>query len=203
MLNEQEGAKITPDEFLSWIPSQEGRYELVNGEITMMAGAGRQHDRIVANLIAAIRPQTRGGRCQTFTSDTYIATGPSTRRMPDLGIDCGIPSDDSVLADKPSLIVEVLSPSTHSFNVSVKLAEYKALASLDYILFVDTERPSVQLFWRDADGIWKDAVFEGLGASVALEKLNVLIPLGAIYDEIHFRPKPKLVKPEDGEATSG
>ena len=203
MLNEQDKSKTTPEEFYAWIPGQDGRYELVNGEIAMMAGAGRRHDLIVANLIASVRPQTRGGRCQTFTSDTYIATGPSTRRMPDMGIDCGNPSDDSLTPDKPSLVVEVLSPTTHSFDVSVKLAEYKALPSLQYVLFIDTERPSVQFFWRAVDGIWQDTVLEGLDAKVDLEQLEVTVSLGEIYDEIHFRPKPKLVKPAENDLGGG
>jgi Uma2 family endonuclease len=66
--------------------------------------------------------------------------------MPDLGVDRGNPPDDSLMAESPALVVEVLSPSTFSFDVSVKLAEYKALACLDYILFVNTERASVQFF---------------------------------------------------------
>jgi Uma2 family endonuclease len=202
MLNEHDNTKITPEEFLAWAAGQQERHELVNGEIVAMAGAGRQHDRIVTNLIATIRPQTRGGRCQTFTSDTYVTTGPSTKRMPDMGVDCGNPPDDSLMAESPSLVVEVLSPTTFSFDVSVKLAEYKALPSLDYILFVNTERPSVQSFWRGADGLWQDALVDGLDARIKLEKLNISFSLRDIYDEIKFRPKPKLVIPEDDEPTS-
>jgi len=201
MLNEHDHAKITPEQFLVWAAGQEQRHELVNGEVVAMAGAGRQHDRIVANLIAAIRPQTRGSPCQTFTSDTYVTTGPSTKRMPDMGVDCGNPPDDSLMADRPSLVVEVLSPTTFSFDVSVKLAEYKALPSLDYILFVNTERPSVQSFRRGTDGRWEDALVDGLDARIKLEKLNISVSLRDIYDEIKFRPKPMLVIPEDDEPT--
>lgn len=202
MLNEHDNAKITPEEFLAWVAGQEERHELVNGEVVAMAGAGRQQDRIVTNLIATIRPQTRGGPCQTFTSDTYVTTGPSTKRMPDMGVDCGNPPDDSLMAESPSLVVEVLSPTTFSFDVSVKLAEYKALPSLDYILFVNTERPSVQSFWRGPNGLWQDALVDGLDARIKLEKLNISFSLRDIYDEIKFRPKPKLVIPEDDEPTS-
>jgi Uma2 family endonuclease len=106
------------------VPGQEGRYELVDGEVVMMAGTGRRHDAIVVNLIASVRPQTRGGSCQTFTGDTYVATTKSNRLMPDMGIDCGKPDDNSLLANKPSLVVEVLSPTTGGFDVTIKLAEY-------------------------------------------------------------------------------
>lgn len=95
------------------------------------------------------------------------------------------------------MIVEVLSPTTRSFDVSVKLAEYKELQSLHYIMFVDTENPSVQFFWRDAAGLWKDTVLTGIDARIELPRVNVAISLADIHDERSFRAKPKLVENED------
>jgi Uma2 family endonuclease len=187
-------AAIAPEEFFAWVSGQEGRYELVEGEVVMMAGAGRRHDAIVVNLIAAIRPQTRSGPCHTFTGDTYVATAASTRRMPDMGVDCGKPDENSLMADRPSLVVEVLSPTTGGFDLTVKLAEYQALSSLDYILFVNTESPTVHLYRRGGDGLWQDAVLNGLDALVELEKLKISVPLRDIYEGLEFRPKPKLVQ---------
>jgi Uma2 family endonuclease len=185
--------RVTPEQFFAWVSGQEERYELVDGEVLMMAGAGRRHDRIVVNLTAAIHSQIRGGPCQTFTGDTYVATNSSTRRMPDLGVDCGNPDDESLMADKPSLAVEVLSPTTGGFDVTVKLAQYQSLPSLDYILFVDTDSPNVHLYSRDDDGLWKDVVLKELEASVDLGKLNARLELQEIYSGLEFRPKPQLV----------
>jgi Uma2 family endonuclease len=118
-----------------------------------------------ASFIYSAGPSTsEAGPGQTFAGDTYVATNASTRRMPDLGVDCGKPDDDSLTADKPSLVVEVLSPTTGGFDVTVKLAEYQSLPSLNYILFVDTDSPNVHLYWRDDDGLWKDVVLKGLEA---------------------------------------
>jgi Uma2 family endonuclease len=156
-------AMLTPEEFFRWVAGQEARYELVEGEVVMMAGAGRRHDAIVVNLTTTIHSQTRSGPCQTFTGDTCVATSASTRRMPDLGVDCGNPKDESLTADKPALVVEVLSPTTGGFDVTVKLAEYQALPCVDYILFVDTESPNVHLYDRNGDGAWQDVVLRGTG----------------------------------------
>jgi Uma2 family endonuclease len=197
--------RITPEQFFAWVSGQEERYELIDGEAVMMAGAGRRHDRIVVNLTTAIHSQIRGGPCQTFTGDTYVATNSSTRRMPDLGVDCGKPDDDSLMADKPSLVVEVLSPTTGGFDVTVKLAEYQSLPPLNYILFVDTDSPNVHLYSRDDDGLWKDVVLKGLDALVDLEKLNARLELQEIYSGLEFRPKPRLVDlpSETDEPTGG
>src|SRR5437660_11951666 len=75
---------ISPERFFAWVDGQEERFELVEGEVVMMAGAGRRHDAIVVNLTAAVHSQVRGGPCQTFTSDTYISTSPSTPPLADL-----------------------------------------------------------------------------------------------------------------------
>jgi Uma2 family endonuclease len=187
-------AAITPEQFFSWVMEQDERYELVDGEVVMMAGAGRRHDAIVVNLTAALHAQTRSGPCQTFTGDTYVVTSPSTRRMPDLGVDCGKPDEDSLVADRPALLVEVLSPTTGGFDVTVKLAEHQALPCLDHILFVDTDSPNVHLYSRDADGAWKDVVLKGLDAVIRLDKLNVTLNLRDVYAGLEFRPRPRLVE---------
>jgi Uma2 family endonuclease len=196
-------AKVTPEEVFGWVTGQEGRYELIEGEVVMMAGAGRRHDAIVVNLIAAVQPQTRGGPCQTFTGDTYVATTGSNKRMPDMGVDCGKPADSSLMADKPSLVVEVLSPTTGGFDLTVKLTEYQGLPSLDYILFVDTENPTVHLYRRRDEGLWQDDLLKGLDAVIELEKLKISVPLRDIYEGLEFRPKPKLVQTNEDEPDGG
>jgi Uma2 family endonuclease len=187
-------ASVTPEQFFSWVTAQEERYELVDGEVVMMVGAGRRHDAIVVNLTAALHAQTRGGPCQTFTGDTYVVTSSSTRRMPDLGVDCGKPDEDSLIADRPALLVEVLSPTTGGFDVTVKLAEYQALPGLDYILFVDTDSPNVHLYSRGPDRSWQDVVLKGLDAIIRLETLNVTLGLRDVYAGLEFRPRPRLVE---------
>ncbi|MHB8269023.1 Uma2 family endonuclease [Bradyrhizobium sp.] len=187
---------ISPERFFAWVVGQEERFELVDGQIVMEAGAGRRHDHIVVNLTTAVHAQVKGGPCQTFTSDTYISTSPLTRRMADLGVDCGKPDDDSLTADRPTLVVEVLSPTTRGFDVTVKLTEYQSLLSMQYILLVNTEMPTVHLYLRDQDGRWEDRVVKGLDAAIALPKLNVVLKLAEIYDGLQFRERPRLV--EDG-----
>lgn len=185
--------KLSPEQFFAWLPGQEGRYELVDGEVVMMAGAGRRHDRLVVNLITAINLQIRGGPCQTFTSDTFVATSPSTLRMPDIGVDCGHPDDASLTADQPELVVEVLSPTTGGIDFTIKLQEYQSLASINYILLVDTESPKVHFYSRGSDRTWTSVVVDGLQSEITLKNLNLDLKLSEIYRGLEFRPRPRLV----------
>lgn len=184
---------VDVDQFLAWVVGREQRFELIDGQIVMMAGAGRRHDRIVVNLTAAIHTQISKGPCQTFTGDTYVAVSPTTRRMPDLGVDCGKPADESMVADAPVLLIEVLSPTTSGFDTTVKLAEYQTLDSVIYILLLDTETSSVHLYARNGDDRWIDMLVRDLAASIALPKLNVRLTLAEIYAGLDFRPRPRLV----------
>ncbi len=196
--------KISPEQFLLWVAGQDERFELIDGEVVMMAGAGRRHDSIVVNLTTAVHTQVRSGPCRAFTSDTYIVTSPTTRRMADLGVDCGMPDDDALVADRPALLIEVLSPTTSGFDVTVKLAEYQSLPSLDYILFVDTEMPSVHVYFRVSDGRWEDMVVKGRDADVDFPKLGVILKLAEIYDGMQFRERPRLVENDlAGDRTTG
>jgi len=193
---------MSPETFFAWLPSQEKRYELVDGVPVMMAGAGRRHDRVVVNSISTLNAQLRGGPCQTFSGDTYGATAGKNQRMPDVGVDCGKPDDDSMVADKPSLLIEILSRTTRAIDVTTKLQEYQELESLDYVLLVDTDHPKVQFYSRKEDRYWTSTVIEGLDSVIPLEKLGISLSLSEIYFGLEFRSKPRLVQDEPEESSS-
>lgn len=88
--------RLTLDEFYEWVAGREGKYELIDGEPVMMAGANRRHDRIAGNAIRLVGNHLQGHRCQPFTSDTYIGIPAGNRRQADMGIDCG-PFEDASL----------------------------------------------------------------------------------------------------------
>jgi hypothetical protein len=96
--------------------------------------------------------------------------------MPDMGIDYGKPDDNSLMADKPSLVVEALSPTTGGFDVTIKLAEYQGLLSRlhtvrGYGKSDDSSLSSRQ--WRALAG--RGA--QGLDAVDELKKSKVSVPL--------------------------
>jgi Uma2 family endonuclease len=56
-------AKLTVDEFYRWIGTQDdARFELVDGEPVMPAGATRRHDRIARNVLVILSDHLRGPR---------------------------------------------------------------------------------------------------------------------------------------------
>jgi Uma2 family endonuclease len=138
-------------EFLVWEEHQPERYELVNGEITMMTGGSQAHALIAVNLISALRPLLRGSPCRPNGSDLKIvipATGNS--RYPDVTIDCGKFDPGSNAASEPTVVFEVLSKSTASIDKDDKLWDYCSVPSIRQYICIYQDRLRV-LDWRRND----------------------------------------------------
>ena len=116
---------MTAEAFLDWCLGQEGRWELVDGVPVAMAGARRGHDLIVVNALTSLRPALRGGPCQPFTGDFAVRIPNGNIRRPDVGVDCGPVDLNGLTATDPRLVIEVLSPSTRTFDAIGRLREYR------------------------------------------------------------------------------
>ncbi len=153
----------------------------------MMAGARNVHDDIVVNCLVLLGTQLRGGPCRPFTGDGSVETLPGQIRRPDLGIDRGQRDPNGLKAAEPRLVVEVLSPGTRDFDTFEKLGEYKAVASLDHIVFVEPDAPQVVHWIRDPERNWVRHMIEDLDGSLDLPDLGVALALREIYEGVTFR----------------
>lgn len=184
------------DEFFAWQERQSERYELVGGApVRMMAGARNAHDRIVVNLVAELRNQLRGTGCRPFTGDGSVETYPGQIRRPDAGVDCGRFSPGGLKAAEPRFVAEILSPSTRDFDTFDKLAEYKSVETLDYILYVEPNAPAVSLWRRGDDRRWIRDGMEGLDGTVRMPALGIELALAELYDGLDFPPELRIVDP--------
>lgn len=174
-------------EFYRWAGAQERKYELIDGQPVMMAGASRRHDRIARNVLVALDALLRGHRCQPFTSDTFVRIPAGNARLPDAGVDCGDFVDDAVEAARPVLVVEILSPTTRTFDRTGKIEEYKTVESLEYILLIDPDWPQVRLYWRDGERRWDSVRLLGLEAVIDLPVLEISLPLSDLYRDLAFQ----------------
>ncbi|WP_207460700.1 Uma2 family endonuclease [Azospirillum sp. SYSU D00513] len=183
-----------PEEFLRWIVTQDRRHELVDGEPVMMAGANRRHDRIASTALRLVGNQLEGRDCQPFTSDIALLIPAGNIRYPDLGVDCGPFDDHAMTASEPRLVVEILSPTTRSFDLNDKLEEYKTVESLDFILLVDPDVPQARLYRLTADRGWASERLGGLDAVAAMPELGLRLRLADLYAGLEFRSRPTPVE---------
>lgn len=97
----------------------------------------------------------RGTQCEPFTSDVRVHLPACNRYFyPDVSVACGgtFENVDGVRSlQNPSLVVEVLSPSTANMDRGDKLICYQTLPSLQAYLLVSKDRPLVQVYERLAN----------------------------------------------------
>ncbi len=189
MFARSEGRRFTAEEYLAIERASEERHELIDGEMVMMAGASRAHSLIVSNLSVEIGRRLRGGPCEFHTSDMRVKVDRDGSYVyPDLVIVCGDPALEDEVQDtllNPTVIIEVLSPSTEGYDRGAKFARYRMLDSLrDYILIAQ-DRSSVELFSREGD-LWRIETVHGLADSMRIPALDIEIELEEVYRRVEW-----------------
>ncbi|ETW97561.1 MAG: hypothetical protein ETSY1_22160 [Candidatus Entotheonella factor] len=181
--------KITSEAYLAFERAQrDAKHEFLDGEIIAMAGASRQHVRIVANLVASLITQMRWRPCDTYSSDMRVkipATGLYT--YPDVIALCHEPRFEDDTLDtllNPSVIIEVLSPSTESYDRGIKFTHYRSIEELQLYILVAQDKPQIEIFRRQVNGDWLLSVVEGLEARVSLDAIGCDLALADVYERV-------------------
>jgi Uma2 family endonuclease len=135
--------RMTADEFLLWAEGKEGRWELHDGAPVMMSPERLAHIRTKARAVAALERalSAAGLPCEAFADGVAIKIDSGAIFDPDASVVCGPrrPDEAIVVAD-PTIVLEVLSPSTASVDHGRKLSGYFSLPSVEHYLILDAER---------------------------------------------------------------
>lgn len=151
-------AHVSPAAYLAAERADSLKHELWRGEVFAMAGASYVHNRIVANLVAALRDALDGGPCHALPSDMKVHV-PSREAFvyPDASIVCGRPEFYDAAHDvltNPAAVFEVLSESTERFDRGDKFVGYRSIPSLRECLLVSQRERLVEHYIRHPDGTW-------------------------------------------------
>ena len=134
---------LSPEEYLEIERQAEGKNEYYNGEIFAMSGVSRRHDRINFQLTFLIAQHLRGKRCDGFTAGMRVLAIPSgLYTYPDLSVGCDEPQFADPHVDtltNPTLLVEILSPSTENYDRGKKAKLYRAIPSLQELLLISQD----------------------------------------------------------------
>ena len=131
--------RLTADEFIAWAMAQDGRFELLEGEVVAMAPERAAHARTKGNVFTALRTALAAGTggCEAFPDGMAIRIDEFTVYEPDASVRCGPPlPGDATELDNPVIVVEVLSPSTRGIDTGAKLEGYFRLGSLRHYLIL-------------------------------------------------------------------
>ena len=178
--------KMTLEDFLAWEAEQPERWEFFNGEAFMMAGGSDVHNAISLNTAFALRQTLRGTRCNVFMSDVRLRLAESDDLFyPDVFVTCS-DADRArrQVKEDPTLIAEVLSPSTEAYDRGDKFAAYRRFAGLKTVLFLSQDRAHVECFTRGDDGRWVLSEASGETARLALPAFDFELALADLYRDL-------------------
>lgn len=174
--------RFSIEEFVRLEQHSNVRHEFIDGQIFAMGGGTPVYGALAANVIAALGTQLRGRPCRVQTSDVrirVIETGLDT--YPDVSVVCGkaeLDVEDPLAVTNPIVLVEVLSPSTATYDQGEKLSHYKRISSLREVVFVDADRARLVVVRREDEGWTRhEAVAPG---SVELESIGCTLDVGEI-----------------------
>ena len=147
--------KLTLQAYLDWENAQEERHEFVQGSVFAMTGGRRTHGRVLLNLASHLANALAGTPCQVFVDSMKVQAAEDTVLYPDVFVTCDaadLATDQIFRA--PTLIIEVLSPSTQAYDRSQKFALYRRISALMEYVLVDPDTRRVEAFRRNAAGEW-------------------------------------------------
>jgi Uma2 family endonuclease len=181
--------KLSLEAYLAWEEDQVDRHEFFRGEVFAMVGGRRSHGRVVSNLNRRLAEALDGSPCQVFAETLKVQIGEDTVLYPDIFVTC----DKADLATDriftaPTLVVEVLSPSTQAYDRSQKFALYRRIPALQEYILVDPDTRRVEGFRRGADGLW---VLHDMSDGDTLEAacLGLRVPLAEVFAGIEPPPQ--------------
>jgi Uma2 family endonuclease len=178
--------RLTVVEYLEYEKESEVKHEYYQGEIFAMSGAKVAHNTIVVNVTVALGIRLRGKSCRPFNSDQRIHIPQNTLfTYPDISIVCGpvetLNNDDFNVLN-PSVIIEVLSPGTKSYDRGEKFKLYRDITTLKEYILIDSQFINIEAFRLNAIGHWELEEFKSLRNTLQIPSIDVSLPLHEIYE---------------------
>ncbi len=181
---------MTVAEYLAFERASEEKHEYLNGEIFLMAGATGNHNVVQINTAASLHAQLRKRPCITYGSDMRVRVDDSgLYTYPDISVVCDPPEfegEDQDTLLNPTLIIEVLSPSTESYDRGRKFQHYRTLASLQEYVLVAQDSAHIERYLRQPGDEWLLADATGLDARIELASIGCTLALADVYEKVSF-----------------
>ncbi len=182
--------EMTEEEYLAFERASEFKHEYRGGVVIDMTGASRRHNLICLRTAAMLDTQLRGRPCEVYANDMRVKVRQAKLyTYPDIVAVCGEPrfADDTFdMLINPTLIIEVLSSSTESYDRGEKFQQYRKLISLQDYILISQSQPHIERYTRQEDDSWQMTEAQGLETSIELTSIACTLNLAEVYERIDF-----------------
>lgn len=165
------------------------RHELVDGELFAMSGGSPEHNQLAANILGELHGQLKGRPCRAVGSDQKVhvhSHHADAGLYPDVAVYCGPRQRSSASAralTNPTVVFEVLSPSTEGYDRGRKFELYRELPSLKHYVMLAQTQAKVEVYDRNPDATWTLRLVQG-GQSFSLGAIAVELVVDDLYEDV-------------------
>ena len=192
----------TVEEYLEMENASQEKHEYFRGEIfplnrevsvegiNLMSGAGFTHNLLFSNIFVQLGVKLKGSKCTPFGSDMRLNIPDNTLfTYPDISVYCNdikhLDNDENTNLF-PTVIIEILSPSTKNYDRGDKFKLYRDIPTLKEYILVDSECVSIEAFHINKKQNWELKEYKNLDEQLNFVSLGFEIPLREIYDHVRF-----------------
>ncbi|MEG4391921.1 Uma2 family endonuclease [Microcoleus sp. BROC3] len=177
---------ISPEEYLEGERVSPIKHEYRRGHVYAMTGAKKPHIIIGSNLVRLLGNHLLNTPCLVLSSDIKVRLEEANcYYYPDVAVTCD-ERDTSTTEDfilYPSLVVEVLSPSTAAFDRGNKFVDYQTASSLEEYVLITQSEIKIECFRLNAEGNWVSQTYRQ-GDRVELVSANFSGAISEIYQKV-------------------
>lgn len=175
-------APLTKTAFFATVRGREGHFELKDGCLIVQAGGSRNHAFIIGRFVVALGHRLDPHAWAACPTELAVEIGDDIR-YPDVVVESISGDGKAYVAGRPVVLIEVLSPSTTGIDMTVKLAEYTSLPSLEAYIVASQDEPICWVWQRRESGEFSSIPDEvkGRSAAIVLAARGISLPLAEIY----------------------
>jgi Uma2 family endonuclease len=172
-------------DYLAVEQNSDYRHEFIDGVIVARVGSSCEHNAIAGSLAMLLGLRATEHARYYASGQRFWITSGMRARYADGSIICGPPehpAHDDQATTNPTIVVEVLSPSSEGDDDGAKRSDFQSLASLQAYVLVSQDQRHVKVY-RRAGSDWRIATYRD-GDSFELATLSAPIAVRDIYDRI-------------------
>ncbi|ALJ34077.1 Uma2 family endonuclease [Azospirillum brasilense] len=179
---------MTVDEFLVWNDGTDTRYELDGGQPVAMAPPAATHGALAMAIGIQIGTRLRPPCRVVSEAGIRLSDHEDTYFQADIAVTCQPLKPGMVPVPDPTIIVEILSPSTAQFDRGRKLAIYREIPSVQEILLLDSTKRYAELWHREDEQSWVVRDIRGCdvigGGTLRFPSVGIEIPMASLYEGV-------------------
>ncbi|MCW3119099.1 MAG: hypothetical protein JWM28_3181, partial [Chitinophagaceae bacterium] len=137
----------------------------------------------------------KGKTGRPYGSDMRIHIPENTLyTYPDISIICGDILEKDAASDtlQPSVIIEILSPSTKSYDRGDKFKLYRDIPVLKEYILIDSESIGVEVFRLNKENHWELEEYKHMNKVLSIQTMGISIPIMEIYEGTRLSGNPPI-----------